>query len=146
MSLTLFVHNTDPIYIVRWFLETRGQVLYACGPLVEMPLREFRASGHEWINQHFVEFESVRLDRRNIIKPFEAREAKKIMGKRRAVEIHKGTSSCLIISPMVVEKFSLRDLRRVLPLSEQTVLNNSPSTVFWSTFERVLADAPIAGY
>jgi len=107
-----------------------------------MTLDEFRATGHEWVRRHFEEYARVRVPESRIVKPFQSGEAAKFMKQRRALQIHIDPQRNLIFSPMVIEKYSLGDLRRVKPVAERTIPANSPPDVFWKTFDEALADAP----
>ncbi len=142
MSLTVLVHEKLPVAIVRWFLDSKGLVLFANGPVIEMPLEEFRAKGHEWVERHFEEYSRVRLPEDEFIKVFQPGEGRKFMRNRRVLEIHVDIAGNLIFSPMVVEKYDLADLKRVKPVCERTIPANSPADVFWNTFDAALADAP----
>lgn len=143
MSLTVLFHDERPIVIVRWFLDSKGLVLFACGPIVQMENGEFRAAGHEWVTRHFQDYARVRLPRDKIIKPFESGEAKEFMADRRVMEIHIDHDKNLIFSPMVVEHYSLENLNRVKPIVERAIPISSPPSVFWEAFDRALADAPL---
>ena len=142
MSLTVLIHNELPVAIIRWFLEPKGLVLFAGGPVVQMPLEEMRSTGYDWVRRHFEEYAKVRVPESKIVKVFQPGEAAKFMKKRRVLQIHIDPQKNLIFSPMVIEKYSLGDLRRVKPIAERTVPANSPPEVFWKAFDEALAAAP----
>ena len=132
-----------PIAIVRWFLDSKGLVLFATGPVVQMTQQEFREAGFDWVRRHFHEYSKTRLPRDKFIKVFEPGEAKKYMGGRRVLQVHVDPDNNLILSPMIVGKYDLGDLKRVKPLAEQTIPISSSSGVFWTTFDKALAAAPL---
>jgi hypothetical protein len=144
MSLTILIHDKLPVAIVRWFLEPKGLVLFAGGPVVQMPLEEFRAMGCDWIRRHFEEYARIRVPEDKIVKVFQPGEAAKFMKGRRVLEIHIDPQKNLIFSPMVVDKYNLGDLKRVKPLVEQSIPLSRSREVFWKTFDEALAVAPCA--
>jgi hypothetical protein len=144
MSLTILVHSDAPVVIVRWLLEPKGLVIHAGGPVVQMPLEEFRLTGCEWVHRHFDEYAKIRVPEDRILPVFGAGEAKRVMKRRRALEIHIDPQQNLIFSPMIVERYALGDLRRVKPLAEQTIPLTSSPEGFWKAFDQVLAVAPIS--
>jgi len=141
MSLTILIHRELPVVIIRWFLEPKGLVLFACGPVVQMPLEEFRSTGHDWVCRHFKEYAKIRVPEGKVMKVFQPGEAAKLMKKRRAIEVHIDAQKNFVFSPMVIEKYSLGHLQRVKPIVERTIPGDSPLEVFWKAFDEALADA-----
>ena len=108
-----------------------------------MRWEEFRATGYEWIHRHFVDYAKTRVPEDKIIKVFQTGEARRFMKHRRALQIHVDHQNNLIFSPMVIEKYSLGDLRRVKPMAERVIPSSSEPDVFWKAFDEALADAPL---
>jgi hypothetical protein len=145
MSLTVLVKSKAPVEIIRWFLEPKGHVLYANGPVIQMSLDEFRATGHEWVRRHFEEYARVRVPANKVVKAFQPGEGAKFMKGRQAIEIDTDPKKDLIFSPMIIGRYDLADLERVKPLAERTIPMDSSSAVFWKNFDEALAAAPLDG-
>ncbi len=72
MALTIFIKSDRSVAIVRWFLETNGNVDFASGPVVQMAFSDFRADGYKWIHHHFSEYLRLRLSRDQLVKVFQS--------------------------------------------------------------------------
>jgi hypothetical protein len=142
MSLTILIHEKLPVVIVRWFLDLKGNVIFATGPVVQMPLNEFRASGYDWVRRHFEEYLRIRLPEQEVVPVFESGEAKKLMKGRRALEIGRYPDGTLLFLPKEISKYALADLKGVGKEARRTIPENSPPEVFWTAFDEALAAAP----
>lgn len=142
MSLTILIHERLPVVIVRWFLDLKGNVIFATGPVVQMPLKEFRASGYDWVRRHFEEYLRIRLPEQEVVPVFESGEAKKLMKGRRALEIGRHPDGTLLFSPKEISKYALADLKGVGKEARRTIPENSSPEVFWTAFDEALAAAP----
>ena len=142
MSLTILLHDRLPVEMVRWFLEPNGLVLYASGPVVEIPLADFRKTGFDRIRAHFEEYFRVRVPESKLQRVFAPGEARKHFKNRRVLEISIHPEKNLILCPMVVEKYSLGDLRRVRPLIERVIPLTISKDMFWKVFDDVVVNAP----
>lgn len=142
MSLTILVHEELPVTIVRWFLDSKGLVLYASGPVVQIPLNEFRATGYDLVRRHFEEYLKVRLPEKNVVPVFQSGEAEKLMRGRRALEIGRYPDGTLIFLPKVIRKYDLAELGPVGKEARRIIPENSPPDAFWKAFDEALAAAP----
>ena len=141
MSLTVFVHSKDrSVGIIRWFLEPRGCICLASGPVTEMSFEQFRSTGFDWVHHHFTEFTKTRICEKHVVQPFEKKAGKRYMENRDVVEIRSQPGVDIRFLPCVIRQYNLgrgievleREKRRVIPA-------NSSSSVFWQTFDEVLA-------
>lgn len=141
MSLTIFVHpGLESVAIVGWFLDPKVSVSYACGPVREMPLAEFRASGYDWVHRHFSEFASRRVREEDVSLPFTKAEAKRYMEDRDVVEIRRDPSGGLRFLPAIVRRYDLgRGLEMLEPEKRRTIPSDSAPELFWRTFDEVLS-------
>ncbi len=142
MSLTVLVHNELPVAIVRWFLDSKGNVIFASGPVVQMPCEEFRATGYDWVHRHFEEYLRIRLPESKVVPVFQSGEAEKLMKGRRALEIGRYPDGKLIFSPKAIRKYDLAYLEGVGKETRRTIPENSSLDVFWKAFDEALAAAP----
>jgi hypothetical protein len=143
MSLTILVHQTLPVVIVRWFLDLKGNVIFASGPVIQMPLEEFRTTGYEWVGRHFEEYRRIRLPEQELVPVFQSGEAERFMKGRRALEIGRYPDGTLVFSPKEILKYNLVDLKGVGKEALRTIPGNSSSDVFWKAFDEALAAAPL---
>lgn len=144
MSLTIFVHSELPVVaIVRWFFDAKGNILFASGPVVRMPVEEFRARGYDWVRRHFEEYQMIRLSEKDVIPVFQAGEAKKTMKGCKIVDIGRDPTGLLIFSPKMARRYDLAWLEGVGKQYRRTIPESSPADVFWTTFDEVLAAAPV---
>src|SRR5687767_1892721 len=121
MTLTILVHNDAPVAIVRWFLDSKGNVIFASGPIVQMPLQEFRATGYDWVRRHFEEYRKIRLPEKQVIPVFQPGEAKRWMKGRRAVKVGRYPDGTLIFSPKIIRKCDLACLDPVGKEARQAI-------------------------
>ena len=128
--------------IVRWFLDLKGLVIFASGPVIQMPLAEFRATGHDWVGRHFEEYVRIRLPEQELVPVFQSGEAERCMKGRRALEIGRYPDGRLLFSPKAISKYNLVDLKGVGKEARRTIPENSSSDVFWKAFDEALAAAP----
>jgi hypothetical protein len=143
MSLTVLVRNDAPVVIVRWFLEPKGNVIFASGPVVQMDSEQFRANGYDWVHRHFDEYLRLRVPENKIVPVFGPGEAERLMKSRRALEIGRYPDGTLIFSPKVIRKYDLADLGPVPKEHRRTIPENSPPDVFWKAFDQALVAAPL---
>jgi hypothetical protein len=142
MGLTVFVHRKLPqVAIVRWFRDPKFNVDYASGQPVQMSGEEFRATGHEWVRRHFEEYSKVRIPVEKVIKVFQPGEAKRLMKDRTAVEISIDPDGNWILSPKTIDRYDLAELGNLGKETRRAIPGDSPSDVFWKTFDEVLAIA-----
>lgn len=143
MSLTILLHKKLPVVIVRWFLDPKGLVVFASGPVVQMPLEEFRATGYDWVRRHFEEYVKIRFPEKELVPVFQSGEAEKLMKGRRALEIGRYPDGTLLFSPKAIRKYDLADLEGVGKEARRTIPENSSPGVFWKAFDEALAAAPL---
>lgn len=141
MSLTIFVHSKNrSVGIVRWFLEPKGLLSHASGPVTEMMFEQFRDTGYDWIHRHFVEFSDIRICEEHCAQPFGKKEGKRYMEERDAVEIRSRPEVGFLFLPCVVRQYNLgRGLERLEREKRRVIPFDSSSEVFWQTFDEVLA-------
>jgi hypothetical protein len=141
MSMTIFIHaRLESVSIVRWFLDPRFPISYACGPVTEMSLTKFRATGYDWVRDHFSEFSTRRASESDVVQPFNKLEAKKFMAERDVVEIRRQPSGELRFSPAVVRRFDLGSGVETLEAEKRrTISEDCSPELFWQTFEQVLS-------
>ena len=141
MSLTILIHSkTRAVGIIRWFLDPKLSIAYTSGPLTEMQYEVFRASGYDWIHQHFEEYASKRMCEKHAMPPFKPKEAKRYMADRDVVEIHKERSGELRFVPAVVRQYNLgRGLEILEREKRRTIRGDSSPELFWETFDEVLS-------
>ena len=141
MSLTLFVHSKNrSVGIVRWFLDPKVSISYASGPVTEMSDEQFRATGHEWVRQHFAEYAKTRVCEQHVVPPFGPKEGKRYMDERDVVEIHKEPSGELRFIPAVVRQYNLgRGIEVLEREKRRTIPGDSSPESFWKTFDEVLS-------
>lgn len=144
MSLTVFVHKERPVAIVRWLFDAKGNILFACGPLIRMPWNEFRATGYDWIIKHFEEYKRIRLAEKDVVPVFKRREAAKVMKGCRIVHIGMEPSGTLVFVPKTYRKYDLAALEGVGREYRRTIPEGSSPDAFWAAFDQTLAAAPLA--
>lgn len=142
MALTIFIKSDRSVAIVRWFLETNGNVDFASGPVVQMAFSDFRADGYKWIHHHFSEYLRLRLSRDQLVKVFQSGEAKRLMSRAKAVEINKLRNGELVFSPMAIRKYDLAQLEPIGSDARISIPYDSPPEVFWATFDVVVEKSP----
>jgi len=143
MSLTIFIHNSAPVAIVRWFLDAKSNVIFASGPVVQVPLEEFRATGYDWVHRHFEEYRTVRLTEKQVVPVFRPGEAETLMKNRRAVQIGRYPDGTLLFSPKVIQKCDLACLEPVSKEARRTIPENSSPATFWKAFDEALSESPV---
>ncbi len=142
MAITIFVHRTHPdVAIVRWFRDWRGNIDFASGPLIRMPLDEFRATGYDLVRNHFAEYVRIRLPENKVVKVFQPGEARKVMKDRSVVDICRDPGGNLIFSPRSIRRYDLAALEGLGEGSRRTISEGSAPDLFWKTFDEVLAMA-----
>lgn len=141
MSLTVFIHSKNrSVGIVRWFLEPKGSLSFASGPVTEMSFEQFRSTGFDWVHRHFAEFTKIRVCEKHVVLPFEKKAGRRYMEDRDVVEIRSRRGVDIQFLPCVVRQYNLgrgievleREKRRVIPA------DSSPD-VFWRTFDETLS-------
>jgi hypothetical protein len=140
MSLTIFIHpRLEAVSIVRWFLDPKFPISYACGPLTEMSLTEFHAIGYVWVRDHFSEFATRRVPESAVVR-IDKREEKNFMAERDVVEIRRQPSGELRLNPAVVRRFDLGSGLEALEAEKRrTISGDCSPELFWKTFEEVLS-------
>lgn len=142
MAVTLFVDKKlADVAIVRWFRDPNVNVDYASGPVVHIPLVEFRDRGYQWIQSHFVEYLRIRLPENKVVKVFQPGEARKLMKGRDVVDISRDPDGNLIISAKRIERYDLAGLVGLHQDSLRTISEKSPPDVFWKAFDDVMSIA-----
>jgi len=131
------------VAIVRWFLDTKGLVVYASGLPMQISKEEFRATGFDWVHRHFEDYQKVRLPEKDVVPVFQRGEAKQLMKGRRALEVGRYPDGTLLFSPKVIRKYDLADLEPVGKEARRTIPVNSSPELFWKAFDEVLAAAPL---
>jgi hypothetical protein len=141
MSLTILIHpRLESVAIVRWFLDTKVSISYASGPVAEMPLSEFRATGYEWVRDHFSEFATKRVSESDVVPPFGKSEAKGYMEDRDVIEIRRQPSGELRFIPAVVRRCDLGGGLEILETEKRrTISGDCSPELFWRTFDEVLS-------
>lgn len=141
MSLTILIHpKTELVAIVRWFLDPRASLSYACAPVAEMSVSEFRATGYDWVQGHFAEFATKRIRERDVVPPFGKSDAKRLMEDRDVVEIRWQPTGELRFIPAVVRRCDLGGGLEILETEKRrTISGNSSPELFWQTFYEVLS-------
>jgi hypothetical protein len=143
MSLTILVHRERPeVGIVRWFLDPKISISYPTGPLIQIPLEEFRATGWDWVRRHFQEYAKLRLPEEKATPVFAPGEEKKFLMKRHAIRIRiEDSGEELTLIPQTFRKYALsglesmgREVRRAVPI-------NSPLEAFLKCFNEAIAAA-----
>ena len=143
MSLTILVHPERPeVAIVRWFLDPKVSISYATGPLIQMPLGEFREAGWDWVRRHFREYAKLRLPEEKATPVFAPGEEKKYLKGRHAVRIRIEDSGVeLTLIPQTFSKYALAGLESSAKETRRSIPINSPPETFWKYFDDVLATA-----
>lgn len=141
MSLTILVHaKSRSVGVVRWYLDPKVSISYASGPVAEMSWEQFRAEGYDFVHRHFEEFTKIRICEKDVVPPFDQKQAKRYMEDRDVVEIKSQVGSDVGFLPCVVRRYNLGGGIEVLGREKRrTIPANSPPEVFWSTFDDVLA-------
>ena len=141
MSLTILIHpRLESVAIVRWFLDPKVSISYACGPVAEMSLHDFRTIGYEWVGRHFSEFATRRVSETDVVPPFSKLEAKRYMDDRDAVEIRRQPSGEFRFIPAVVRRCDLGGGLEILETEKRrTIAGDSSPELFWQTFDEVLS-------
>jgi len=136
VSLSVFIRKKAPeIAIVQWFLDSKGLINLATGPLIQMDSQTFRNIGFDLVRRHLSDYLLLRLPEENAKPVFRPGDAKKVMKGGRALEIHRLKSGEVLFSPQVIQKYSLVHLRRVGKDSDITIARGSAPEVFWKAFE-----------
>jgi hypothetical protein len=140
MGLSIFVHRKLPkVGIVRWFRDPKVRLDYASGPVIQMALEQFRATGFEWVCKHFEEYQSTRLPEEDVVKVFAPGEAKKLMQDRSALEINQDDEGNLLFSPRAIQRYDLAYLESLGKESRRVVPKGSSADDFWRIFDEVLS-------
>ena len=141
MSLTILIHcKNRSVGIVCWFLDPKGGICYASGPVTEMSSAQFRETGYEWVHRHFSEFTKTRVCEKHVVLPFGPKEGKRYMEDRDVVEIRSQPGVDIQFLPCVVRQYNLGRGIEVLEREKRRVIaaDSSPE-VFWRTFDEVLS-------
>jgi hypothetical protein len=141
MSLTIFIHSKNrSVGIVRWFMEPKGLLSYASGPVIEMTSDQFRSTGYDWIHRHFAEFARIRVCDEHRVRPFAKKEGKRYMEDRDVVEIRSQPGVDFLFLPCVVRQYNLgRGLEMLEREKRRTIPVDSSPEIFWQTFDEALS-------
>lgn len=139
MSLSIFIRKKAPeIAIVQWFLNGKGLINLATGPLIQMESQTFRNIGFDLVRRHLSDYLLLRLPEENAKPVFRPGDAKKVMKGSRVLEIHRLECGEILFSPQVIQKYSLVHLRRVGKHCDITIARDSAPEVFWKAFDAAL--------
>ncbi len=139
MSLSIFIRKKAPeIAIVQWFLDSKGLINLATGPLIQMESQTFRNIGFDLVRRHLSDYLLLRLPEENVKPVFRPGDAKKVMKGGRALEIHRLNCGEILFSPQVIQKYSLVHVRRVGKDSDITIARDPTPEVFWKAFDAAL--------
>ena len=140
MSLSLFIRKKAPeVAIVQWFLDSKGLINFATGPLIQMESQTFRNIGFEFVRRHLSDYLLLRLPEENVKPVFRPGDAKKVMKGGRALQIHRLKGGEILLSPQIIQKYSLVHLRRVGRDFDITIAHDSAPEVFWKAFDAAVA-------
>src|SRR5206468_6825804 len=111
MGLTVFIDRTKPtVSLLQWFLNSRGTLECARGPLVTFGSKEFRESGLEFIREHFEAYKKTRINAGETAPVLASREDKRFLRNQRAIRMAEYPPGTLILTPLEFRNFSLNGL------------------------------------
>ena|SRR5207245_905539 len=142
MSLLLLIDKKlSRIGIVQWFKDPKFSLDYACGPLLEMTLDEFRARGYDLVLSHYEEYNRIRITENEAKPVFVEVDERAYLKQQRPVMITKTPASGEIrVSPNRFRKYSLGGLVGYDKEYCTTLPVGFTSQQFWDAFDAALAE------
>ena len=140
MGLTIFIDKEKlHVNVLRWFLNSKGTLECAHGPLVAFGAQEFRQNGLQFIREHFALYKEKRLSPGETALVLETAEDKKFLRKQSAIQISEYPTGVLILMPLEFKKFSLDGLKPLPKETETTFSLNEDQSEFWRAFDKAFA-------
>ncbi len=142
MSLTLYVYRTKPLVkVVTWFKDAQGYGDFAGGPILDFASAEFRKKGWKFIRDHFIEYESRRLTKDEVIVGSLSRADKKFLANSLAIRVNRDVKGMVELIPCALMKMTLVG-DEALPKETRRQLHfNAADEVVWKAFDEVLETA-----
>ena len=143
MSLLVLIDKEAGLVgILQRFREPAYGIDYACGPLLEMTVAEFRERGFDLTMAHFEEYERIRMTADKAKPVFERDSERAYLKRQTPLMISKNMKSGEFdVSPLCFEKYTLGGLVSHRREHCSILRPGFSRDEFWAVFDRAFEKA-----